>query len=162
MGLSSWGSLRKSMRLSHGGSDRDGEGVWGFQHLHSDLGGLHSCLQLHPSGDASQRLCSSAETSQWPRPACKLSSSASFGSPDNWHYRPWSSFYPPAWAGRQIPSPTQQLSTVSVPPHQEAWPENPGSHGAHPTALLGRGAKPEALPTVEHSLWPCITKEPEQ
>lgn len=30
--------------------------------------------------------------------------------------------------------------------NKENWPENVGSTGAHPTALLGQGAKPAAYP----------------
>lgn len=55
-------------------------------------------------------------------------------------------FYHLTWAGKPIPSPAQQLSIAFILPHQKVWPENPGSPGTHPTALLEKGAKPAALP----------------
>lgn len=57
----------------------------------------------------------------------------------------WCPCYYPVWAGEQLLSPAQQLSIASIPSHQEAWLEDPGSHRAHSVALLGQRAKLAAL-----------------
>lgn len=118
---------------------------------------LHSCLQLHPRRDPNQHLCSSAEPSQWPCLAYRLT---------------WQLCL--IWVPRQLaliflglhreadaqPCPTAEHCLHPTPPGSLARePRQPWSPS---NSLLGQEAKPVALPTAGHSLWPCIAREPEQ
>lgn len=47
------------------------------------------------------------------------------------------------------------------PADQKAWSENLDSYGAL-QPRLGQGVKPAVLPIAEHSLWPHVTRHPEQ
>lgn len=156
LGLTSRGSLKKSVDMI------DWEGVWGLNSTYTQISQdcilSCNCAQEEIPGS----ICSPIEPSQWPCLAWKLSwQFCLIWVPRQLAILALGSFYQPAWAGKQIPSPAQQLSMVSIPPHQEAQPGNLGSQGAHPTVLPGQGANLAALPTVEHGLWPCITREPE-
>lgn len=72
LSLTIWESLGESLGLHHQGSERNGEPGWGSSSQHTDLSGLHSCMQLCPSGEPSQ-LLGHQQGSQWPQVASKLS-----------------------------------------------------------------------------------------
>ena len=99
---------------------------------------LHSCLQLHPKRDPSQRLCSSAEPSQWPCLACRLT---------------WQLYL--IWVPRQL-----ALIFLGLGREADAQPRPTAEHCLHPDPTRNPGQRTQAA--MEPIQQPCLGRKPSQ
>lgn len=97
------GSLRKSVRLNHWGSDRDRDGSRAYNNQWSDIDRQYTCSQQHLSRDPSQQLC--PELNWWPclSTICLLIwQFFLIWIPKSMSHACWSPFCHLAWTGKQI------------------------------------------------------------
>lgn len=95
--------------------------------------------------------------------AARLAVLPDLGSHKMGYTRQWSLFYHPAREGRQIPSPVQLWSIGSSDVDSRSLARElgqPWSPFCSPAWAGSQASSP--APTVEHSFWPRITREPEQ
>lgn len=64
--------------------------------------------------------------------------------------------------GDQICTSTQLLSIASKPTPPWSMAADAGDNAAHPTSFSGQEPSQQPYPTIEHSLWPHLTREPEK
>ena len=164
-GLTLQGSLGEYMGLDHWGFKKDQEGGGAYRNLLSDIGRLHSYLQQHLSRDPSQQLYSSVEPSQWPH----LDRDISWKFCLIWTPSQWAI---PAMESILLfcPSTGENSQSCSAAPHSlQSHASRKHSH-RHLAAvkhtlwhtLAGSQAGNPGCSTVEHGLWPCITRDPEE
>lgn len=134
-------------RLDPWGSDRNVEGGWDLEQPALRSWQSHLFSQLRPRGDPSQCLSLFAEPSEWTCLAREIGAQFCLiwvtSQPPALDWEPT---YDAAQAGNQICALPNCWVQHPVSWDKEAWPENPGSHKGHPTALLGQGNKPAVLP----------------
>lgn len=137
-GLTSWGSVGKSIGLNHRQSDKDDEGGQTYRNQCSDLGRLHFCLELLLSRYPSHWLCPSVKPSQWPCLAKEFSwQSCLVWVPSQQPYQPWSSFYSPSGQGSRLKAhPVAEHNLWPCP--NRSLTTDAHCKGTHLTVCLGR------------------------